>query len=215
MLVAKPPRIFVWLQHAHLFRFILPISVGLATLALFAQNAALRFKIAIGQSGSEIAAACGKQFEKSREDETSYNASIGVPLGLWSVYHLTPFENRMYVRMVHFDTANKLDAIMLMPAGNWTVAQILKDHPSLATICTGSCDLIQVPEKEGNTSLLLKPKSTNSSTRVLYFIGDTGSRFRSVTTTDSIVSWAYVLHLADFEKHHTGIATKTIGTWSP
>jgi len=180
-----------------------------------AQDGPLRFRIALGQSQSSITAACGKPFEKSREDESSYNASIGVPLGLWSVYHLIPFGDRMYVTIVHFDTDAKVDALMLMPNGTWTVTQVLKDHPSMAEICSNSCELVQVPEKDGNISLLLKPKSTSGSTRVLCFIGDSSSRFKSVTALDSPVSWAYVLQFAEFEKHHAGIPTKTIGTWSP
>jgi len=121
----------------------------------------------------------------------------------------------MYATVVHFDAEDRLDAVMLQPLGFWTVAQILKDHPSLATLCAASCDLLQVPEKQGNISLLLRPKFTNGSTQVLYFTGDAGGRYRSVTATDSIVSWAYVLQNADFEKHHAGVATKAIGTLSP
>jgi hypothetical protein len=121
----------------------------------------------------------------------------------------------MFVTLVHFDPNAKVDSLMLMPAGNSTVTQILKDHPSMAQICAASCELIQVPEKAGNTSLLLKPKSPSGQERVLFFIGDTGSRYKSITAMDSIVSWGYVLQLSDFEKHHPGVATKTVGEWSP
>jgi hypothetical protein len=193
----------------------LVVFIVLNVLSSRAEDVPRRFQIALGQSQSAISSACGKPFERSREDESSYNVSIGMPLGLWSVYHLIPFGDRMYVTIVHFDTEDKVDALMLMPNGTWTVTQILKDHPSMAEICSNSCELVQVPEKNGNISLLLKPKSTDSSTRVLYFIGDSGSKFKSVTATDSIVSWGYVLQFAEFEKRHAGIPIKSIGTWSP
>jgi hypothetical protein len=208
-----------WTSHgAALFEEICKLIVFavVATLIAHAQDAPIRFQIAFRQTRTAIASKCGKPFGLWRENATDFNASsIGVPIGPWSVYHLTPFEGRMYVTILHFDPQEKIDAVMLQPNGTWTATQILKDHPSIARICAESCDVIQVPETGGNTSLLLKPKSTASQNGVLFFIGDRGTRYKSVSSMDSFVSWGYVLSQSDFEKHHAGLATKIIGSWRP
>lgn len=210
-----PPRSAIGCRERRIGFFLGFVLVLFTSHLVLAQDAPVRHRIGIGQSRDTIAKECGKPFEKSREDSTGFNVPVGVPPGMWTVYHLTPFENRMYVTMLHFDPNEKVDGLMLMPTGFWTVAQHLRDHPLLARICSGSCQVIQVPENDGRLSLLLKPDSSSKSTPVLFFTGDSGSRFKSVSSMDSIVSWSYVLPLTDFEKHHLGLKTRPIGRWKP
>jgi len=191
------------------------VFVLVASRLIWAQDAPIRHRIRIGESRETIAKECGKPFEKSREDSSGFNVPVGAPPGMWSVYHLTPFDDRMYTTMLHFGTDGKTDALMLMPTGFWSVAQHLRDHPLLTRICSESCQIIQVPEKDGRMSLLFKPETTSETTYILLFAGDSGSRFKSVSSMDSIVSWSYVLPLSDFEKHHPGLKTTLIGKWKP
>lgn len=150
------------------------------------------------------------------------NARIGVPTGLWDVYHLTAPPDRLYVTIVHFgvgsrgssDPSQVLDSLMLEPADRVTVSQVLKDQPAPASVCKAACDLVLVRNRAGNRSLLLRPKNPNVNT-VLYFDGDSGTKWASVTSTDSVVSWVYALSRSEFEAHRKPIDDEVIGVWSP
>jgi hypothetical protein len=178
-------------------------------------------KLNIGTPKAAVAAAFGKRFGLFKVVSDDDNGKIGVPTGLWDVYHLTAPPDRMYVTIVHFGipptssaSVEVVDALMLMPAGTSTVSQILKDQPAFASICKAACDLVLVRNKAGNRSLLLRPKDPHANT-VLYFDGDGAGKWKSVTSVDAVVSWAYALSRSEFEAHRKPIDDEVIGVWSP
>jgi hypothetical protein len=103
---------------------------------------------------------------------------------------------------------------MLMPAGTTSVAQILSDQPAFASVCKSSCEIVLVTNKAGNPSLLLRPRDSHTDA-VLYFDGDSAGKWKSVTSMDSVVSWAYELSESAFEAHHKPADDRVIGKWSP
>lgn len=205
--------------HRHLtLRFITALLTAslLPTPSFAFQDQPIRFQIAITQTRAEILKICGKPFGLMRVNNDDLNASIGAVLGLWTVFHLTPSDDRTYASMAHFSSVtDKVDALMFEPVGFWSVEQFLLDHPQLATICADSCTVEQVTEKTANQSLLLRPSKNSAGSYALYFIGDTGSRFKSISSMESIVSWAYMVPLDAFEAKHTGYKRTAIGEWNP
>jgi hypothetical protein len=189
---------------------------------LLSQEPAPSTKLRIGTPKSSVYAAFGKPFGVFKVVADDSNGAIGVPIGMWTVYHLTTPPDRMYVTIVHYGTRSisdsssggVVDALMLMPAGQEKVAQILADQPEFASICKASCELVLATNKAGNRSLLLRPKDLRTDT-VLYFDGDSAGRWKSVTSMESIVSWAYVLSKSEFEAHHKSTEDQVIGNWSP
>jgi len=77
------------------------------------------------------------------------------------------------------------------------------------------CGLVLVKNKSGNRPLLLRPKEANTNT-VLYFEGDSAvSKWASVTSIESVASWAYELPGKDFEEQHKAAVEQVVGTWAP
>jgi hypothetical protein len=198
---------------------------GVLFLASFlpSQEPAPSAKLSIGTTKSAVDAAFGKRFGLFRVDAGDDNALIGMPIGVWDVYHLTAPPDRMYVTIIHFgnhaksDSASDqfVDSLMLEPADKITLAQILSDQPAFASVCKASCEIVLVTNKAGNRSLLLRPKDSYTNT-VLYFEGDSGTiKSKSVTSMESIVSWAYALPRSAFEAHHSPATDQVIGNWSP
>ena len=171
-------------------------------------------KLSIGTPKSSVDAAFGKRFGPFRVETNDDNASIGVPTGVWDVYHLTTPPDRMNVSIVHFGTNQLIDSLMLMPAGTTSVAQILADQPAFASVCRADCEVVLVKNKAGNSSLLLRPKDSRTGT-VLYFDGDSAGKWKSVTSIESVVSWAYALSNSAYEAHHKSADDRVIGNWSP
>jgi hypothetical protein len=198
-------------------------SLIFASVPLFAQGGTPTLHISLGQSQTKIAKAFGEPFGKFRVEDSDDNARVGAPLGLWTVYHLTPFQDRMYVTIVHFRSpggnsqqseSGKVDALMLEPDGFWTVSQILSDHPGLANVCETSCTVETVVDKSGRISLLLRPKDAQPASTVLFFDGDSATINRkSVSNFQSIASWVYALPLRDFESYHKEFKIEVTGKW--
>jgi hypothetical protein len=173
---------------------------------------------------SSIAAAYGTPFQKMRVTASEEYAKMGVPLGLWQVYHLTPADDRMYVTILHFDHSGAdgqplpsavVDSIMLYP-GHWTVAQILSDQPGIASICAAGCDVVRGTDKSGDVSLLLEPQQASSNGFMLYFMGDSGTiKWRNVSSPQSEASWVYIVRRADFDKSRQDLTKQIVGTWRP
>jgi hypothetical protein len=171
-------------------------------------------KLSLGTPKSSVEAAFGKRIGPFKVEANDVNSSIGVPTGVWDVYHLTAPPNRMYVTMVHFGTNQLIDSLMLMPAGKTTVAQIMADQPAFASVCKADCDLVLVTNKAGNRTLLLRPKDSRTDD-VLYFDGDSATlKWAAVTSMESVVSWAYTLPKSAFESHHQSADDRVIGRWS-
>jgi hypothetical protein len=171
-------------------------------------------KLSIGTPKSSVDAAFGKRFGPFKVEANDENASIGVVAGSWDVYHMTAPPDRMYVTIVHFGTDQLVDSLMLMPAGKTSVAQIMADQPAFASVCKADCELVLVTNKAGNRSLLLRPKDSHTQ-NVLYFDGDSATlKWASVTSMDSVVSWAYALSKSAFESHHQSGDDRVIGHWS-
>lgn len=184
---------------------------------LLAQEPAPSAKLSIGTPKASVAAAFGNRFGPFKVEADDDNAKIGVPTGTWDVFHLTAPPDHMYVTVVHYDAgtaSQKVDSLMLMPAGTTTVAQILRDQPAFASVCESTCDMLLVTNQAGNRSLLLRPKNSHAGT-VLYFDGDSAGRWKSVTSMNSVVSWAYALSQSAFEAHHRTADDRVIGSWSP
>lgn len=183
---------------------------------LFLFSQAPSSKLSIGTPKSTVDAAFGKRFGPFRVEAGDYSASIGVPAGVWDVYHLTAPPDRMYVTIVHFGAYQLIDSLMLMPAGKTNVAQIMADQPAFASVCKSDCELVLVTNKAGNRSLLLRPKDSRSDDDdVLYFDGDSATiKWASVTSMESAVSWAYLLSRSAFESHHQSADDRVIGHWS-
>ena len=129
----------------------------------------------------------------------------------------------MYVTMIHFGalsrntptSQNVIDYVMLMPADKVTVAQILNDQPAFTSVCTQQCEMALINNKFGNPSLLLIPKASHANA-LLYFEGDSATKEALVTSLDSLVSWAYLLSIADFRSHHHNLQERElIGIWPP
>lgn len=180
---------------------------------LCGQTDRLEFNLGLGQSRSQITDACGRPFGPYRVEASAPEAQIGEPIGLWSVYHLTPFQDRMYVTITHFDTASdKVDAVMLEPDGNWTVSQTLADHPELMKLCARSCQMEVLTNKAGFSSLALIPKDPTSRAAIL-LTGDTAGRWKSVTSMQSIVSWTYVVPIKSFRVRELEYKRQQLGNW--
>jgi hypothetical protein len=194
------------------------IIAGVQAQALMAQDTAPSLKLKLGTPGPTVTTSYGKPFEYWRLTASEYSASVGVPTGLWTVYHLNAAPDRMYVTMVHLGPKSSIDSLMLMPNGHWTVSQILNDQPELASICSQGCDVLRITPKSGNQALVLKPQITNSiAVNIIYFEGDSAEKpeWKSVKTLQGSPSWVYVLSLADFDGHHSDVTKENIGTWSP
>jgi hypothetical protein len=197
-------------------------AVFICISLLSSQEPSPSLKLSIGTPKSAVAAAFGKRFGPFSVAPGDDNALVGVPTGLWDVYHLTALPDRVYVTIVHFGTqstsssaqAQFVDSLMLMPADATTVDQVLKDQPAFASVCEAGCELVLVRNKAGNLALLLRPKNPRTNT-VLYFDGDSAGRWKSVTSMKSIVSWAYALSRSDFEAHRKPVDDQVIGYWSP
>lgn len=181
-------------------------------------------QLRLGATQTTVSMKYGKPFGAFRVADADDNARVGVPVGLWQVYHLTAANERMYVTILHFGTTASgsetpadavLDSVMLIPNGNWTVLQILKDHPELAAICTPNCEVLRITDNAGKVSLLLRPKMPKPDDTVLYFDGDSAvSKWRSVPSLQSITSWVYVLKARDFDAHHSQFRQESTGWWS-
>lgn len=207
-----------------MIRIVLILCLVLACGSLASsQELAPTLKLSIGTPKTAVVAAFGKPFGPFAVASGDDNAVIGAPIGRWDVYHLTASHDRMYVTIVHFgpdsnggsEPAKVVDALMLMPAGTTTVSQILRDQPEFAAVCSAICELVLVRNKAGNQSLLLRPKESNTNT-VLYFEGDSAvSKWASVTSLESVVSWAYELPEENFEEQHRAAEEQVVGTWSP
>lgn len=207
-----------------MIRIVLTLCVTLVCGPLVSsQELAPSLKLSIGTPKAAVVAAFGKPFEPFAVTSGDDNAVIGAPIGRWDVYHLTVSPDRMYVTIIHFragsnngsDSAKVVDALMLMPAGRTTVSQILRDQPEFAAVCSAICDLVLVRNKFGNRSLLLRSKEANTNT-VLYFEGDSAiSKWASVTSIESVVSWAYELPRKEFEEQHKASEEQVVGIWSP
>jgi hypothetical protein len=183
---------------------------------LLSQEPAPSAKLSIGTPKASVDAAFGKRFGPFKVEADDSNANVGVPTGTWDVYHLTAPPDRMYVTVVHYNArtaGQQVDSLMLMPAGATTVLQILRDEPAFASVCRSSCEMVLVTNQTGNRSLLLRPKNSHSET-VLYFDGDSAGKWKSVTSMDSVVSWAYALSKSAFEAHHEAANDRVIGSWS-
>ena len=51
---------------------------------------------------------------------------------------------------------------------------------------------------------------------MLYFEGDSAvAKWASVTSVDSVVSWAYALSRSQFQEHRKSMDEQVIATWSP
>jgi hypothetical protein len=170
--------------------------------------------LSIGTPKPAVDGAFGKRFEVFRVEANDDHESIGVPTGAWDVYHLTAPPDRMYVTVVHFGTNQLIDSLMLMPAGTVTAAQMLADQPAFASICRAECQIVRVKNKAGNSSLVLRPKDSRIDT-VLYFDGDSAGKWKSVTSIESVVSWAYALPNSAYEAHHKTADDRVIGNYSP
>jgi hypothetical protein len=183
-------------------------------------------KLSLGSPQSVVAETYGKPFGKWQLTPSEYSAQVGVPTGLWLVYHLTASGDRMYVTMLHFGpseskpqqtTSRSVDSLMLMLNGHWTVSQILSDQPELAALCLQVCDVLRINNNSGNAALLFKPRTAQAETKVIYFEGDSAERpeWKSVSSLQGLPSWVYVLRWEDFDSHHTGLKKEVIGTWNP
>jgi hypothetical protein len=201
------------------------IAVTLPAGGLGAQNLSPAAGVGFGTSQAKVAAEYGQPFEKMRVTASDDNARVGVPVGLWEVYHLTAGGNRMYVTMLHFGSGNRdgqnpstleIDSVMLEPAGHWTIARILSDQPQLATLCSGGCKVIRTKDAAGRTSVLVTPQVASPENTVLDFEGDSGTiRWKSVSSLDSVASWVYALRSKDFDGHHPNLDREPLGTWQP
>lgn len=200
-------------------------SVFLQT-ALAAQNGRPTLRLDLRTPESVVAASFGKPFEHWKLTASEHSAQVGVPTGLWDVFHLTAHGNRMYVTMVHSGPSSNstptphatfVDSLMLMPNGRWTVSQVLADQPELAELCRLNCSVIRTTDSSGNHALLLKQQTAKSDPMVIYFEGDSAERpeWRSVESIQGIPSWVYVLTAKAFCQHHPALMTKLIGTWHP
>jgi hypothetical protein len=190
------------------------IAVAFSITWLNAQDLSATSGFVFGTSQAKVTAEYGRPFEKMRVTASDDNARVGVPLGLWEVYHLTAGGNRMYVTMLHFrdssgDDQNpsklEIDSVMLEPDGHWTVAQILTDQPAFSKLCSGGCEVMRTKDPSG------KPEST-----VLDFEGDSGTiKWKSVSSLDSVASWVYALRSKDFDGHHSNLDRELVGRWQP
>jgi hypothetical protein len=63
---------------------------------------------------AKVAAEYGRPFEMMRVVASDDNARVGVPVGLWEVYHLTAGGNRMYVTMLHFRASSRRATLTLL-----------------------------------------------------------------------------------------------------
>jgi len=207
------------INYAMTLSFVFPMSF------LHAQIVAPSLQLNFGSKQSAVAATYGKPFEHWKLTTSEYSAQVGVPTGLWDVYHLTTPQDRMYVTMLHFGSGSNreqekadllLNSLMLMPNGHWSVTQILDDQPELRSLCANNCDVVRISNRTGNISLLLKPKAARADGMVLYFEGDSATiTWKSVSSLESAVSWVYALRLEDFDSHHADCRREVIRTWRP
>jgi len=204
-------------------RFATVCAVLVSANLLPSQEPAPTLKLSVGTPMSVVAAAFGKPFGPFALAAGDDNAMVGAPTGRWDVYHLKAPSDRMYVTMVHFgmrpsaesDSAKAVDALMVTPRGTTTVLQLLKDQPAFASACNTTCEVVLVKNRAGNRSLLLRPKNGERKT-VLYFEGDSAvAKWASVTSVDSVVSWAYALSRSQFQEHRKSTDEQVIATWSP
>ncbi len=202
------------------------IVLALQTSVLAAQNSAPSLKLSIGTPQSAVTASYGKPFGHWQLTASEYSAQVGVPTGLWMVYHLNAFGNRMYVTMLHFghsmvgpqqSVSAAVDSLMLMPNGYWTVFQILNDQPEFGALCVTNCDVIRTTDSAGKVALLLKPETSKPDAAIIYFEGDSAGRIdrKSVASLQGVPQWVYVFRLSDFDSHHADLRKEVIGTWSP
>ncbi len=206
------------------FWFAAAITLGLQISVLNAQSSSPSLKLSLGTSQSAVATTYGKPFEKWNLKDTEYSAQVGVPTGLWEVYHLTASKDRMYVTMLHFGSAKNepqhvasisVDSLMLMPNGHWTVSQILSDQPEFAPLCRTICNVVRATNGSGKIALLLEPQTVQSDSDILYFEGDSATiSWKAVSSLQDSPSWIYVFRLRDFDDHHIDYKREVIGTWS-
>lgn len=202
-----------------------PIALIFQMSFLHAQSVAPSLQLKFGSSHSAVAATYGKPFGHWKITTSEFSAQVGVPTGLWDIYHLTTPQDRMYVTMLHFGSESNrdqekagllLNSLMLEPNGHWSVTQILNDQPELSSLCANNCDVVRISNSAGNISLLLKPKATRTDGMVLYFEGDSATiTWKSVSSMESAVSWVYALRSADFDSHHADCRREVVGTWQP
>src|SRR5580698_7583334 len=88
------------------------IILAVQTRALMAQDIAPSLKLKFGTSRPTVTTSYGKPFEYWRLTASEYSASVGVPTGLWAVYHLNAAPDRMYVTMVHLGPRSSIDSLM-------------------------------------------------------------------------------------------------------
>ena len=201
------------------------IAVMFPIAWLNAQNLSATSGFGFGTSQAKVAAEYGPPFEKMRVTPSDDNARVGVPVGLWEVYHLTAGGSRMYVTMLHFRASSgddqnpsklKIDSVMLEPDGHWTVAQILTDQPAFSQLCSGGCEVMRTKDPSGKTSVLVKPESASPESTVLDFEGDSGTiKWKSVSSLDSVASLVYALRSKDFDGHHPNLDRELVGRWQP
>lgn len=181
-------------------------------------------KLNIGTPQTLVASAYGKPFEKWQLQASEHSAEVGVPTGLWQVYHLTAGDNRMYITMLHFaakedesDVLPRLDALMLELNGHWSVKQILDDQPEIAALCKTGCDVLRGKDSAGNAALVLRQKTSGQRPMLIFFEGDSAEKpeWRSVASMEGFPAWVYVLTSEDFNRHYSDEKLEPIGQWKP
>lgn len=203
-------------------RFLIGILLAVNSRGSQKQAAEPSIQLKLGSSEHSILMRYGEPFEWARLEADDDQVRIGVPAGLWKVYHLTAGD-RMYVTMLHFTAIpgepnqSQLDSLMLEPNGHWTVLQILGDQPELQLVCRSGCEIVRITHASGTSTLLLQPRNTDSThNSVVYFEGDSGTiQWTSVSSLDSSPSWVYVLRSSDFDARHADVSRQRIGTWRP
>jgi hypothetical protein len=200
------------------------LALWLAFFPCNAQDHDPKFVLRPGTSEAAISATYKTPFGKMRVNASDDNARMGVPVGLWQVYHVTSVADRMYVTILHFSATKAdgqplpsavVDAIMLYP-GHWAAAQILSDQPGIASTCSAGCEIVRATDKSGAESVLLQPQKISPQSFVIYFVGDSATiTSRNVSSLQSTASWVYVLHRADFDKSCGDLSRQVIGIWRP
>lgn len=189
------------------------------------QSSAPSSLLVLGSSKAAVEKAYGPPFQHWNMKASEDSVKIGAPVGIWDVYHLTTHEDRMYVTMIHFgppgkktkdDSGAVINSLVLELNDHWTVNQVMTDQPEFAAICAKTCDVVRVQKPSGSTSLMLAPKGMSPVSTILYFDGDSGTiQWRSVSSMESAVSWAYAVRLENFDSRNPGVRKEVIGSWSP
>jgi hypothetical protein len=172
-----------------------------------------------------VAQKFGKPFERIRITVDDRIALIGGPIGIWTVYHLTSADGRMYVTSLHFHSAANaaensveptIDSLTLEPNGHWSVNQIMLDQPEFQAMCSDGCNVLRTRSTDGRVALLLTQETTREDPAVIFFEGDSATiQWKSVSSMGSAAQWVSLLKSANFEKANPGLTKEQIGTWKP